>query len=425
MEEYDISFICSNCDVEIIATDAYAGMDITCPECGVMLKVPIPGLAEGVILGEFELIHRVGMGGMGEVWKAKQETLNRIVALKILLPKLSGNELFVKRFLEEANMAGRLEHPNIITAYSAGCIANFHFLATSFVDGVELNTRLRIDNFIPEREALKIVKAVANALNYAWNEHRMIHRDVKPSNIMLDRHGIPRLMDFGISKIIDAETDINPEREICGTAEYISPEQADISGNIDFRTDIYSLGITTFHLISGMVPFRGKSITETLEMQKTTPFPARESFKSNISSQCYRLIEIMTEKDPEMRHSSWDYVISDINLVLEGKMPKGRIKKSNAARKYNTSPLDAKISMKIIRALPGKRSFKPHAVCDGIESQLQTEGKTAKTRHPLKAPPVLEPLSLRKNISQKKTLVAIIAAAILLVLMILWIVLDY
>ena len=372
MEEYDISFICANCDVEIIAPNAYAGMDIECPECGVMLKVPIPGLESGLILGEFELVRRIGIGGMGEVWLAKQQTLNRMIALKILLPNLSNNERFVNRFLAEANMSGRLDHPNIITAYSAGCIGGFYYLATSFVDGVELNARLRIDHRIPEREALKTVKAVAFALRYAWDRHQMIHRDIKPANIMLDTHGTPRLLDFGISKIIDPQNSENIDNDICGTPEYVSPEQASGSSDIDFRSDIYSLGITIFQLISGFVPFRADSVMETLEMQRHAPFPDRNSFHSNISNQCYNLIEIMTQKDPDDRHSSWDYLISDLDLVLEGKMPAGKINRTTDIEKtYTVSAPSAKITMKRSRVAPGKRSFKAPSVQQAKSSKVE------------------------------------------------------
>lgn len=392
MDEYDISFICTECDVEIVASNAYAGMDIECPECGAMLKVPIPGLEPGVTLGEFELVRRIGIGGMGEVWLAEQQTLNRMIALKILLPHLSSNERFVRRFLTEANMSGRLEHPNIITAYSAGCIAGFYYLATSFVDGVELNARLRIDHHIPEREALKIVKAVASALRYAWNEHRMIHRDIKPANIMLDDHDIPRLLDFGISKIINPQETSDAENFVCGTPEYVSPEQASGSSNIDFRSDIYSLGITIFQLISGLVPFRGDSIAETMKMQQKAPFPDRNSFRSNISRQCYDLIEIMTQKNPDDRHSSWDYLISDLDLVLEGKMPAGRINRSTDTGTIGAiSNPGAKITMKRTRSAPGKRSFKAPAVVQAKPSEAPKESEPPVESEPqnLTPPPTM------------------------------------
>lgn len=198
MNEYDINFNCTNCDAEIVASNAHVGMDIKCPKCEAMLKVPIPSLNPGIILGEFKLVRRIGIGGISEVWLAEQKSLNRAIALKILLPYLATNERFVNRFLAEANMSAQLEHPNILTVYSAGRIGKFYYLATSFIDKVELNTPQGLSRKIPEHEALKITKAIASALRYAWDQHQMIHRDIKPVNIMFDTHGTPRLLNFGI-----------------------------------------------------------------------------------------------------------------------------------------------------------------------------------------------------------------------------------
>lgn len=157
-------------------------------------------------IDDFLLLEKLGSGGMGEVWKAKQLSMKRDVALKILSPELSRNEEFVERFLNEAIMTGRLQHPNIITAYTAGSCGIYYYLATQFVDGIELQDKLRVDGMLSEREALNIIKVIASALCYAWEQHRILHCDIKPGNIMIDRYRIPYLMDMGISKIFQKMT---------------------------------------------------------------------------------------------------------------------------------------------------------------------------------------------------------------------------
>lgn len=424
--EYDINFICENCDNEIIAPAEYAGKEIICPGCENTIKVPIPGLEEGLDLGEFVLEQKLGSGGMGEVWLSEQKGLGRKVALKILQPSLSSNERFIKRFLEEANMSGRLEHPNIVMAYSAGCVGSFYYLATTYIDGVELSTRLKTDHRLPEREALKIVKSVAEALRYAWTEHHMIHRDIKPSNIMIDSRGNPRVMDFGISKIIDISNRQANCEDICGTPEYISPEQ--IKGEpVDFHADIYSLGITLFQLISGLLPFKGETVQETLEMQLNTPFPDASTFNSGISPQCYRLIEHMTRKSPEERHSSWGYVISDIEMVLDGKMPVGKLEKYDPEnRKVIASAPNAKINMNINRPVnkpqPTPPPVTPRETIQEIVQPEEEAPPVATAPPPLASIP--EPIVFKKKKSKKPLIITAAALIALLAIIILWIALK-
>jgi serine/threonine-protein kinase len=376
--EYEISFSCANCHGEIAAPGSMAGQDIPCPGCGASIEIPLPGLTAGLELGEFVLIRKIGSGGMGEVWLAEQNTLHRKVALKILQPKLVANERFIRRFLTEARLSGQLEHPNIVTAYAAGKIGSFYYLATSYIDGVELNNRLKAERRLPEREALKIARSVAEALRYAWNEHRMIHRDIKPANIMIDAYGNPRLMDFGISKIISAGPDPTLAEDLCGTPEYISPEQIEGSPDIDFHSDIYSLGITLFHLISGVLPFKGTNAEETLHLQLNNPLPRPENFQSGISPQCYRLIEFMTSKAPAERHSSWDYVISDIDLVLAGKSPVGRIlTEYGDSAKVQASAPDAPI--RFLSAVP--QQFAPRHQAQAAED-YEEDAKTVPVQRP-------------------------------------------
>jgi serine/threonine protein kinase len=269
-------------------------------------------------IADFILLEKLGAGGMGEVWKAKQISMKRDVALKILSPELSRNEEFVERFLNEAVMTGRLQHPNIITAYTAGNFENYYYLATLFVDGIELKDKIKIDGMLPEREALSITREMASALCYAWEQHRMLHCDIKPGNIMIDRYRIPYLMDMGISKIF-SENDPSPDGTvIVGSPQYMSPEQSLGSIKLDLRTDIYSLGATLYEMVTAIQPFSDKVIEDAIFKKAEKKFTPPATRNPYLTEGCSALIYKMMSNDREDRQSDWNYVIADIDAVLAG-----------------------------------------------------------------------------------------------------------
>jgi serine/threonine-protein kinase len=336
--DFEIIFNCPECGAEVSAQSSAAGQTLQCGACFKEITIPIPGLDEGLEIGDFVLRSKLGSGGMGEVWLATQISMRRLVALKILLPKFADNKRFVDRFLSEAAMAGRLSHPNIITAYSAGQVGNYYYLATSYIDGMEVATKLKIDTKLPEREALKITRDIAFALKYAWDEHKMLHRDVKPGNFMLDRKGFARLMDMGISKSLKDSQEDTSINIVLGTPDYISPEQARAEKNIDFRADLYSLGASLYHMATGQPPFQADTAGKILRMHVKTPLTPPESVNPALSKECSALIQVMMAKNPKDRQSSWDYVIDDIEAVMAGRMPGrktlglfGKTKKSSSS----------------------------------------------------------------------------------------------
>ncbi len=269
-------------------------------------------------IADFILLDKLGSGGMGEVWKAKQISMKRDVALKILSPELSRNEEFVERFLNEAVMTGRLQHPNIITAYTAGNFENYYYLATLFVDGIELKDKIRIDGMLPEREALNITRLMASALCYAWEQQRILHCDIKPGNIMIDRYSIPYLMDMGISKIF-SENDPSPDGTvIVGSPQYMSPEQSLGNVKLDLRTDIYSLGVTLYEMVTAILPFSDKIIEDAIFKKMEKKFPPPSTRNPYLTEGCSALISKMLSNDREDRQSDWNYVIADIDAVLAG-----------------------------------------------------------------------------------------------------------
>ncbi len=297
-------------------------------------------------IADFILLEKLGAGGMGEVWKAKQISMKRDVALKILSPKLCRNEEFIERFLDEAVMTGRLQHPNIITAYTAGNFENYYYLATLFVDGIELQDKIKIDGMLPEREALNIIRVMASALCYAWEQHRMLHCDIKPGNIMIDRYRIPYLMDMGISKIF-SENEPSPDGTvIVGSPQYMSPEQSLGSVKLDLRTDIYSLGVTLYEMVTAILPFSDKIIEDAIFKKTEKKFPPPRIRNPYLTEGCSVLITKMLSNDREDRQSDWNYVIADIDAVLAGtyalpKKIKARRWDSIRAKKFNlNSPIN-------------------------------------------------------------------------------------
>jgi serine/threonine-protein kinase len=276
----------------------------------------------GMYLGDFKVIRKIGQGGMGEVWLARQETLKRDVAIKVLSPEFTEDKEFVERFLTEAQNAAKLIHPNIVVAHHAGEDMGMYYIAMEYVDGAELESLLRVDGYLDEKEALHIVKDIAVALEYAWDRFKIIHRDIKPSNIMMDDNNRALLMDMGISKNVKEENSMTMAGEILGTPNYMSPEQASSIEDIDFRSDIYSLGVTLFHLTTGKLPYNSDTAINILMQHINDPIPEPQDFNPNLSKNCAKLIKNMMIKDRDKRYSSWPMLIEDIECVLNSKPPK-------------------------------------------------------------------------------------------------------
>jgi serine/threonine-protein kinase len=317
----NLTFRCPGCEAEFEADLSLIGAESECPDCGMHFIIPIPETRENMEIGGFVLKRRLGQGGMGEVWLATQTAMNRDVAIKILSPTLIKDKSFIDRFMHEVKIAGQLSHSNIVSAFDAGHIQGLYYMVMQYCDGVELSDRLKIDKVIPEAEALKIARDIAQALKYAWNNRKVLHRDVKPSNIMLDGDGNALLMDMGISKCADEDTSMTMEGTMVGTPYYISPEQAKGRRDVDFRSDIYSLGATLYHMLTGQVPFDGDNSMEVATKQVTEKLTEPICVNPAISIPANTLVTKMMAKLPDERHASWKNVISDIDLVLAGKHP--------------------------------------------------------------------------------------------------------
>jgi serine/threonine protein kinase len=203
---------------------------------------------------QLEILECLGRGGMGVVYKARQKSLNRLVALKLLAPERVQDMKFAERFTREAQALAALNHPNIVTIYDFGQAGGFYFLLMEFVDGVNLRQLLRSRKLAPS-EALAVVPPICEALQYA-HDHGIVHRDIKPENLLLDKEGRVKIADFGIAKILGAEASNTgmAETQSAGTPQYMAPEQKSAPRTVDSRADIYSLGVVFYEMLTGELP---------------------------------------------------------------------------------------------------------------------------------------------------------------------------
>ncbi|OGV66937.1 MAG: hypothetical protein A3K19_03630 [Lentisphaerae bacterium RIFOXYB12_FULL_65_16] len=312
-----ISFACNHCRSVIEADTSLGGGVYQCPQCGKDVHVPTVALCPGMTLGNFEIQKKIGSGGMGDVFLAKQMSMDRLVALKVLAPSVQSRTDLVQRFMHEVRILARLEHPNIVTAFEAGKEAGQYYLAMSFVDGETLGSILKRDKAMPEVRALMIAEKVARALSFAWDQHKILHRDIKPANIMIDKAGEVKLMDLGIGKSLADDAGLTMTGALIGTPSYMSPEQARGATGMDFRADIYALGGTLYNMVAGSVPYTGDSILEIVEKHKSAPVPDAREANGAVSQGCSRLIQWMMAKDPAERPGTWQEVLDAIAVVVE------------------------------------------------------------------------------------------------------------
>ncbi|MBT7165788.1 MAG: serine/threonine protein kinase [Victivallales bacterium] len=316
-----LRFPCPQCNTEIELDATRANASVACPSCSESVTPPPPQIAPGVTLGNFLIEKRLGEGAMGDVFLALQLSMDRRVALKVLPQALTREARIIARFRREVRMSARLEHPNIVTAFEAGEDFGHHFLAMTYVEGENLGALLKQDGVMDEKAALQIGRQITEALRYAWDEHQMLHRDVKPTNIMVDAGGRARLMDLGISICLnEAQSTLTSAGMVVGTPHYMSPEQ--IRGEeLDWRADAYSLGATLYHLVTGGTPFKGTGSVEVISQHLNSPvIPARER-RASLSVGLSLLLERMMAKDRGHRHRSWEDLLRDFDLVLAGKRP--------------------------------------------------------------------------------------------------------
>ena len=277
-------------------------------------KLDIPG---------YQIIDKIGKGSMGVVYKAKQTSVDRIVAVKILLDALAQNKEFIKRFDREAKIAAKLSHNNIVNAIDAGEVNGYHYFVMEYVEGATIKDALDQNKVFEEKDALKIVLAVAEALKHA-HQRGLIHRDIKPENIILTKDGRVKLADLGLARLTaDEKWAMSEAGMAIGTPYYISPEQVRGQVDVDIRADIYSLGATLYHMVTGRVPYSGETPSEVMRkhVDKNVELVPPDHLNTKLSSGLGMAVETMMAKNRENRYRNPDDLILDLKCLLQGDSP--------------------------------------------------------------------------------------------------------
>jgi len=269
----------------------------------------------------FQILERVGAGAMATVWKARQLSLDRIVAVKVLPKRLSENVEFVERFYKEGKAAAKLNHNNIVQAIDVGEADGRHYFVMEYVDGHALYDELAKGKVFSEGEAIDVVSQIARALDHA-QERGFVHRDVKPKNIMLTKSRVAKLADMGLAReVTDVQAAKAEAGRAFGTPYYISPEQVRGEVNIDFRADVYSLGATFYHIVTGRYPFDGPTPSAVMHKHLKQPLIPPDHVNTRLSAGIGEIIEVMMAKKPEDRYASTKDLLMDLEAVARGEPP--------------------------------------------------------------------------------------------------------
>ena len=260
----------------------------------------------------YEILEKIGSGGMSEVYKAKCHKLNRLVAIKVLKSEFTSDATFVSKFKMEAQAAAGLSHPNIVNIYDVVDEGDIHFIVMELVEGITLKSYITKKGHLDVKEAIGIAIQVASGIEAAHEQH-IIHRDIKPQNMLISMDGKVKVADFGIARAVSSQT-MNAAT-VVGSVHYISPEQAR-GGYSDERSDLYSLGITMFEMVTGHVPFEGDNTVTVALAHLEDPMPDPRTLNPDVSPSLARIILKCTENRPERRYPNAAAVISDLRRAL-------------------------------------------------------------------------------------------------------------
>ena len=267
----------------------------------------------------YKLLAKIGQGGMGTVYRVEREETGEIVALKVLPARMAQREDFVERFLREARAAAKMKSEHIVQPIDVGFSGGYYYFAMEYVQGESVDTTLSIDGAITESKALRIAYQMALALRDA-DHAGMVHRDIKPGNILVTDKGVAKLTDFGLAREI-ADHSVTQTGVTLGTPNYMSPEQAKAMKSLDARSDIYSLGVTFYHMVTGTVPFKGETSLLTMLKHLNEQPVAPISRRPDLSRGCNDVILKMLKKDRDERYQRPEELIDDLQLVMDGKPP--------------------------------------------------------------------------------------------------------
>lgn len=271
----------------------------------------------------YEILDKIAEGGMATIWKARQTSLDRLVALKVLNTRLFKEPDDIERFRREAQAAAQLRHPGLCQIYDAGEQDGAVYYIMEYVAGFSIGDLLMRKGDLPEKQALMIANGVANVLGAIWEKNRIIHCDIKPDNLLIDQDGTIRVTDLGLARVIGSMAHQIDNNYIVGTPNYASPEQARGQEDLDCRTDIYGLGATLYHMLTGLMPFADSAGEVAMERQVTDYVADPLLINPEISVAATWLLEKLMIKDRTLRYPDWQAVIHDLDEVRAGRFPLG------------------------------------------------------------------------------------------------------
>ena len=282
----------------------------------------------------YKVLGKLGSGAMAVVYKARQHSLDRIVAVKVLPKRFTEKSDYIRRFYKEGKAAAKLNHNNIVQAIDVGEVGGLYYFVMEYVEGKTLYDDLSRGKIFTEQEALDIVIQLANALAHA-HAQGLIHRDVKPKNIMINTENVVKLADMGLAReTSDIKAAKHEEGKAFGTPYYIAPEQIRGEVNIDGRADIYALGATLFHMVTGRVPFEASTPSEVMRKHLKEPLTPPDHINTALSAGIAEVIEVMMAKKKQDRYSNMEELLIDLKAIRDGQSP------LRARQKFNLDALE-------------------------------------------------------------------------------------
>lgn len=314
---------CEKCKSVFEAERPESGAQTVCPKCGAMVNFPETPTSPGAVIGDFLIEREISKGGMGEVFLARQLSLDRPVALKVLQDRFLNDKEYVESLFREARAAGKINHPNIVQAYAVGEENGIFYFAMEYVRGETFKQILQRQKKLDFMQAAKVVREIASALDAAWREQKLVHQDIKPDNIMLDANGFAKLADLGLARVAGNENrDEEVGDEVMGTPQYISPEQ--LTGvPTDVRSDIYSLGATLYQFVTGRFPYVADTAEEIARMHVAGNLTPPKEVNPEIPDELNTIIMKMMARNIEDRYQTPTPLMKALDMFMRNYRPAG------------------------------------------------------------------------------------------------------